>query len=191
MPLCKALLCDLVLSPQNKFRPHVFQTMNSRLELGKHLTVPPFPHTPPFLPSTLPLFLSFSTSPRCNPLLITHYLHMSHRSILVCLFSHVRSHLSLWSFYPTAAWGQVKLSVKWMMGNWVPAERVWCDLLTYCLSKTPSEQERKRTVGQECIRRKSQYFPPWQDEQRQESVGVHRWSWDKKVRKWRRKKDET
>ena len=63
--VCEAPLCDLVLlSPQERFRPHVFQTMNSRVELGKHLTVPPC--LPPF--SLYPsLHLSFSSCPPCFP----------------------------------------------------------------------------------------------------------------------------
>ena len=131
-----------------KIQTTCFSNNEFKSRIGKAPYSPSLPS--PFLPFSLPpplLLLLPPSLPRIPP----HISHHISPSIFLCLFfSSVRSHLSLRSFYPTAAWGQVELSVKWMMGNWVPAESIWCDLLTYCLSETRWEEVRKCTVGEEC-----------------------------------------
>lgn len=91
--LCKALLCDsLLFSSQNKFRPHVFRTMNSRLELGKHLTVSPLPSHRPSPSTSLLLSLSLSISlPDTLPLSACPY---ASPCIFLCLFSHLSDLIS-------------------------------------------------------------------------------------------------
>lgn len=99
--VCIHAVCDLcvehycVISSafclKTKFRPHVCQTMNSRLELGKHLT------SHPSLTALLPCFPTTTTSPLCSPLSasfsfvplhISRHIHVS-LSISSCLFSNV------------------------------------------------------------------------------------------------------
>lgn len=150
-PVCWALLCNLVfLLPQNKIQTTCLSNNEFKTRTGKAPHIPPFPHSPPSLLSDHHHLPSLFSSVRLLFLRPTSYLSPHPRLtqyILMSLFSCVRSHHSLLRFYPTAAWGQVQLSVKWMIGNWVPAESVCCDLLTYCLNET---WWGKCTVGKEC-----------------------------------------
>ena len=109
-----ACVCDLCVKPYcvilsffcltTNSNHMFFKTMNSRPELGKHLTVPPS-QTSNRRPS---LFLSYHL----------HSLYVQHRTLSLhpyvlaiksaCLFfTSVKSHFLCWSFHPTTEWGQV------------------------------------------------------------------------------------
>lgn len=83
-------------------------------------------------PSLLPLAVLHRCPSTSLPSFIPLHLPLHSRASPRCLlFSSVRSHLLLRSIHPNAAWGPVQLSEEWMMGNWVPTECVWHDLLTF------------------------------------------------------------
>lgn len=127
----------------SKFRPHVLSKNEFKNWESTLHSFPPRPPSP--LLAAPPCFPAFGLSASHHITASScHTLHL-----FTSLFSSVRSHVSLGNFNPTTAWGQVQRSMKWMMGNWVPAENIRRDLLTCCLCETQWAKGRKCTVGKE------------------------------------------
>lgn len=95
-----ACVCDLCVKPycvmlsfclKTNSNHMVLKTMNSKPELGKHLTVPPF-QTSNHHPS---LFLSFNLQSLYVRHHTSHYIHMSwHSNLHVCFFPHLSNLIS-------------------------------------------------------------------------------------------------